>query len=127
MDYPYDTAVALELVVNVKQYEHLVTGCSKRSLQTCGSRLSPRRSRQIACVLFFVMCLLWSQLLYPLALKSKTLFEAIIDGKDQAASDPTYNKWLLGLFSDEVRRYFSVFRARYFSRCRIEQNGSRQS
>ncbi|CAM9155381.1 unnamed protein product [Ectocarpus sp. 13 AM-2016] len=56
---------------------------------------------QTACVLFFVTCLLWSQLCYPLALNSKTLFEAIIDGNDQAASGPTYNKWLLGLFSDE--------------------------
>lgn len=58
---------------------------------------------QTACVLFFVMCVLWSQLCYPLALNSKTLFEAIIDGNDQAASGSTYNKWLLGLFSDEVR------------------------
>lgn len=58
---------------------------------------------QTACVMFFVMCVLWSQLCYPLALNSKTLFEAIIDGNDQAALGATYNKWLLGLFSDEVR------------------------
>eukprot|EP00903_Cladosiphon_okamuranus_P017641 g16248.t1 len=42
------------------------------------------------------------QVCYPLALNSKTLFEAIIDGNDQAALDITYKKWLLGLFSNEV-------------------------
>ncbi|CAM9257644.1 unnamed protein product [Scytosiphon promiscuus] len=57
--------------------------------------------RQTACVLFFVMCVLWSQLCYPLALNSKTLFEAIIDSNDQVVSASTYNNWLLGLFSDE--------------------------
>lgn len=61
---------------------------------------------QIACVLFFVMCVLWSQILYPLALNSKTLFEAIVDGNDQATSASVYNKWLLGLYSDEVRGFF---------------------
>ena len=71
---------------------------------------------QIACVLFLVMCVLWSQLLYPLALNSKTLFEAIVDGNDQAASASVYNKWLLGLYSDEVRSCFkSVFRAYYLT------------
>lgn len=58
---------------------------------------------QTGCVLFVVMCVLWSQLCYPLALNSKALFEAIIDGNDQAALGSTYNKWLHGLFSDEVR------------------------
>lgn len=58
---------------------------------------------QIACILFLVACVLWSQLLYPMALNSKTLFEAIIDSNDQTALGSTYNKWLLGLFSDEVR------------------------
>ncbi|CAM9656283.1 unnamed protein product [Ascophyllum nodosum] len=58
-------------------------------------------SVQISCVLFLVMCILWSQLLYPQALNSKTLFEAIIDGKDQVASNPSYIRWLAGLFSDE--------------------------
>ena len=38
-----------------------------------------------------------------MALNSKTLFEAIVDANDQAALGSTYNKWLLGLFSDEVR------------------------
>lgn len=38
-----------------------------------------------------------------MALNSKTLFEAIIDANDQAALGSTYNKWLLGLYSDEVR------------------------
>jgi len=52
------------------------------------------------------MCVLWSQLYYPLALNSKTLFEAIIDGNDQAMSGATYTKWLLDLFSDEVRTKF---------------------
>lgn len=61
---------------------------------------------QTACVLFFVMCVLWSQVYYPLALNSKTLFEAIIDGNDQAALGITYKKWLLGLFSDEVLPIF---------------------
>ncbi|CAM9090652.1 unnamed protein product, partial [Laminaria digitata] len=56
---------------------------------------------QIACILFFVACVLWSQLLYPMALNSKTLFEAILDANDQAALGSTYTKWLLGLFSDE--------------------------
>lgn len=51
------------------------------------------------------MCVLWSQLLYPLALNSKTLFEAIVDGNDQAASDSTYNKWLKGLFSNQARAF----------------------
>ncbi|CBJ26590.1 hypothetical protein Esi_0035_0090 [Ectocarpus siliculosus] len=46
---------------------------------------------------------MFCQLCYPLALNSKTLFEAIIDGNDQAASGSTYNKWLLGLFSDEPK------------------------
>lgn len=62
---------------------------------------------QTACVLFLVMCVLWSQLYYPLALNSKTLFEAIIDGNDQAMSGATYTKWLRGLFSDEVRRHLN--------------------
>lgn len=52
-----------------------------------------------------VMCVLWSQLLFPLALNSKTLFEAIVDAKDQAASSPTYIQWLNGFFSDEVCMY----------------------
>lgn len=53
------------------------------------------------------MCVLWSQFCYPLALNSKTLFEAIIDSNDQVMSASAYNKWLRGLFSDEVR---SVYR-----------------
>lgn len=58
--------------------------------------------RQIACVVFLAMCILWSQFLYPLALDTKTLFEAIIDSHDQAALDSTYNNWLEGLFSHQV-------------------------
>ena len=65
-------------------------------------RCAPLAVWQTACVLFFVMCVLWSQVYYPSALNSKTLFEAVIDGNDQAALDSTYRKWLLGLFSDEV-------------------------
>lgn len=65
--------------------------------------MRPSAVGQTACVLFAVMCVLWSQLCYPWALNSKTLFEAIIDGNDQAMLGSTYNKWLLGLFSDEVR------------------------
>lgn len=37
-----------------------------------------------------------------MGLSSKTLFEAIIEVYDQAALDPTYLKWLEGLFSREV-------------------------
>lgn len=52
------------------------------------------------------MCVLWSQLLFPLALNSKTLFEAIVDAEDQATSSPTYIQWLNGFFSDEVCWFF---------------------
>lgn len=71
-------------------------------LHTYWYRIRNCSPRQIACVVFWVMCVLWSQLLYPLALDTKTLFEAIIDSHDQAALDSTYDKWLKGLFSQQV-------------------------
>lgn len=48
------------------------------------------------------MCVLWSQLLFPLALNSKALLEAIVDAQDKATLSPTYIQWLNGFFSDEV-------------------------
>lgn len=50
-----------------------------------------------------------------MALNSKTLFEAILDANDQAALGSTYTKWLLGLFSDEVRT--SMFGSRQVLVC----------
>lgn len=68
----------------------------------------PRHRRQVSCVIFLVLCVLWSQVLYPLCLDSKALFEAIIDTQDQAVLDPTYVRWLRGLFPKEVSGVSSI-------------------
>ncbi|CAM9544004.1 unnamed protein product [Phaeothamnion confervicola] len=56
---------------------------------------------QVGAVIIAAMAVLWSQVLYPHLLDSTVTMEAVVDAEDAAALDPTYSRWLRGLYYGE--------------------------
>jgi CD36 family len=99
------------LIAPVVDHDELTGMALKRQRHYLGQRwmLLGKTATLCGIMIFAAMCLLWSQVLYPLVLNAKVAFEVVIDAKDQAAQSPSYMAFLQGLGVEEQQQQHSQY------------------
>jgi CD36 family len=94
------------LMAPVVDHDELTGMALKRQRHYFGQRWMLLGKTAVLCgiAIFAAMCVLWSQLLYPLVLNAKVAFEVVIDSRDQAEQSPTYKAFLQGLGVEEQQQ-----------------------